>query len=325
LQYTTLGRTGIRVSRVCLGTMVFHPQVGEGASHRIMDKALDLGINFFDTADIYQEGIVEEFVGNWLPSRRQQVVLATKVRGRMGPGQNDTGLSRLHIMRGVEDSLRRLRTDYIDLYQVHAPDDQTPIETTMRALDDLVRQGKVRAIGCSNYAAWELCKALWVSDKLGLERFESAQPCYSLLYRQPEAELFPLCQAEQVGVMVYEPMAAGLLSGKFRWDGKPGAGTRYDLRGETYRNRFWFEPNFQIVDKLRPLAAQGGRSMAQFALAWILGNPAVTSVISGVTSVAQLEENAEVADHPLTPDEYAAACQIAVGAVTYQPTGPRSQ
>jgi 1-deoxyxylulose-5-phosphate synthase len=324
LQYTTLGRTGIRVSKVCLGTMVFHPQVGEPVSHQIMDRALDLGINFFDTADIYQQGIVEEFVGSWLPSKRQQVILATKGRGRMGEGQNDIGLSRVHIIQAVEDSLRRLRTDYIDLYQVHAPDDLTPIETTLRALDDLVHQGKVRAIGCSNYAAWEMCKALWVSDKLGLERFESAQPCYSLLYRQPEAELFPLCQAEKVGVMVYEPMAAGLLSGKFQWDGKPGAGTRYDLRGETYRNRFWFQPNFQIVEKLKPLAAKSGRSMAQFALAWILANPAVTSVISGVTSVAQLEENATVADAPLTAEEYAAANAIAVGAVTYNPTGPRS-
>jgi aryl-alcohol dehydrogenase-like predicted oxidoreductase len=290
-----------------------------------MDKALDLGINFFDTADIYQQGAVEEIIGGWLPSRRHQVVLATKVRGRMGPGANDTGLSRVHIVQAVEDSLRRLRTDYIDLYLAHAPDDLTPIETTLRAMDDLVRQGKVRAIGCSNYAAWEMCKAIWVSDKLNLERFESVQPCYSLLYRQPEAELFPLCRAEGIGVMVYEPMAAGLLSGKFQWNGKPGAGTRYDVRGETYRNRFWFEPNFRIVDQLKPLATQSGRTMAQFALAWVLGNPAVTSVISGVTSITQLEENAAVADNLLPADEYNAACQIAVGAVTYQPTGPRSQ
>ncbi len=323
MQYTTLGRTGIRVSRLCLGTLGFYRQADEPAAHHILDRALELGINFIDTADIYYQGHVEEYIGAWLPEHRHDVVLATKVRGRMGPGSNDAGLSRVHIMKAVEDSLRRLRTDYIDLYQTHAPDDSTPIETMLQALDDLVHQGKVRAIACSNYGAGELCKALWTSDLRNLARFESVQPCYSLLYRQPEAELLPLCLSEQIGVIPYEPLAAGVLTGKHQWGQPPVPGTRYDVRADQYPERYWFEPNFRIIDQLRPISTRSGRTLAQYAQAWLLAHPAVTSVITGATSVEQVEENAAAVDNPLSEEDYRAGGEIAQGAVTYSPTGPR--
>jgi aryl-alcohol dehydrogenase-like predicted oxidoreductase len=323
MQYTTLGRTGIRVSRFCLGTVPFHIQLDEAASHRLLDRALDLGVNFIDTANSYAQGMAEEHIGAWLPAKRHQVVLATKVRSRMGPGPNDTGLSAVHIKRAVEDSLRRLRTDYIDLYQTHAPDEATPIETTLRALDDLVRQGKVRAIGCSNYFAWELCKALWVSDARNLVRFESMQPRYSLLAREAEAELLPLCAAEQVGVIVYNPIAGGMLSGKYQWDLEPAAGTRFAVRPDLYRTRYWYEANFQVIERLKGIAAQGGRSLVQYALAWTLAHPAVTSAIAGATSVAQLEETVAAVERPLTEEEYRAGSEASVGAVVGPAGGPR--
>lgn len=323
MQYTTLGRTGIRVSRLCLGTVQFGLQLDETASHQVMDRALELGINFIDTADRYEIGVTEQFVGSWLEGKRHQVVLATKVRGRMGPGPNDTGLSRVHIMQAVEASLRRLRTDYIDLYQMHAPDDLTPIETTLRALDDLIRQGKVRALGCSNYAAWEMCKALWVSDVRNLARFESVQPIYNLLARQAEAELLPLCLSEGVAVIPYNSIAGGMLSGKYQWGQPPAQGTRFQVRPKMYRERYWHEANFQAVERLKPIAAEGGRTLAQYALGWVLANPAVTSAIAGATSTAQLEENVAALERPLTADEYRAGCEASAGTVTGPSTGPR--
>ncbi len=323
MQYTTLGRTGIRVSRLCLGTVQFALQLDEAASHRVMDRAFELGINFIDTANSYEKGATEAIVGSWLQHHRQEVVLATKVRGRMGPGPNDAGLSPTHIKRAVEDSLRRLRTDYIDLYQTHAPDEATPIETTLRALDDLVREGKVRAIGCSNYAAWELCKALWASDVRNLARFESVQPRYNILAREIEAELLPLCQSEQVGVIPYNPIAGGMLSGKYKWGEEPPAGTRFSVRRDLYMQRYWYEETHKAVERLRSVAEQGGRSMVQYALAWVLANPAITSAIVGATSPAQVEENVAALDKPLTPEEYQAGCQACAGAIVGESTGPR--
>ncbi len=323
MQYATLGRTGIRVSRLCLGTVQFGLQLDEAASHRVMDRALELGINFVDTADRYEDGLTEQYVGSWLPGKRQQVILATKVRGRMGPAPNDTGLSRVHIMQAVEASLRRLRTDYIDLYQMHAPDDLTPIETTLRALDDLVRQGKVRAVGCSNYAAWELCKALWTSDVRNLVRFESVQPRYSLLAREVEAELLPLCLSEQVGVIPYNPIAGGMLSGKYRWGEEPAQGTRFQVRAEMYQGRYWYEPTFQAVERLKAVAEESGRSLVQYALAWVLAHPAITSAIVGATSPAQVEENVTALERPLNAEEYRAGCQASEGAVCGPSIGPR--
>jgi aryl-alcohol dehydrogenase-like predicted oxidoreductase len=254
-----LGRTGLKVTEICMGTMTFGNQAAEDTAHAILDRALEAGVNFIDTSDIYPVpvsletvGRTEEIVGRWLKGKRQRIVLATKCVGQVGPGPNDQGASRRHILDAVEGSLRRLQTDYIDLYQLHWPDTETPLEETMRALDDLVRWGKVRYVGCSNFEAWRLCKALWVSDRLGLSRFESVQPQYNLLARGIERELLPFCVEEGVGVMAYNPLAGGLLTGKYRPDQPPPKGTRFALgnpTGSLYRGRYWHEGMFETVER----------------------------------------------------------------------------
>jgi aryl-alcohol dehydrogenase-like predicted oxidoreductase len=318
MQYVTLGRTGIRVSRFCLGAMELQLLKDEQLAFSILDRGIELGINFFDTANSYGLGASEELVGRWLKSRghRHQIVLSTKVRHRMGPSPNDEGLSRVHILQAVEASLRRLGTDYIDSYILHQPDHSTPIETTLRAIDDLVGQGKVRTVGCSNYAAWLMCKALWVSDRCDLARIESTQSPYNLLNRQIEVELLPLCQSEQVGVIVYNPTAAGLLTGRYAW-GEPPFGSRFQ-RQNAYRERYWYEANFRIVHRIEPIAAAGGRTLPQYALAWILGHPGADVVLLGAESSEQLEENVAAADRPLSEAERRAGIDASVGAICGQ-------
>ena len=315
MEYRSLGRTGLKVSELCLGTMTFGGQADEDASVRIIQRALDAGVNFIDTADIYPmggtmetAGRTEEIVGKALRGRRDQVVLATKVRGATGPGPNDQGLSRRHIMQAVEASLRRLGTDYIDLYQPHWPDVETPLEETLRALDDLVRQGKVRYIGCSNFEAWRLCKGLWISDKLGLARFESLQPRYNLLDRRVEREHLPLCLEEGVGVIPYSPLGGGLLTGKYRAGEAPPAGTR----GAMYPRfgRMLTEGNLRAVQAADDLARARGVTVAQFALGWLLSQPGVTAPIIGVTREEQLDELLGAAGLRLTPEELAAADRL---------------
>lgn len=325
MQYTTLGRTGIRVSRLCLGSVPFGRQLDEAASHRVLDHAFELGINFIDTADIYEGGRTEEVIGTWLEGKRQQVVLATKVRGRTGNGHNDTGLSRMHIMHAVEASLKRLRTDHIDLYQIHAVDPLTPIETTLRALDDLIRQGKVLAIGCSNYLAWELCKALWASDVKGVTRFESVQNRYNVLAREIEPELLPLCASEQVAILPYNPIAGGLLAGKYQFGQPPPEGTRFQFNSQLYSKRYWYEQTLEAVERLKLVAAKAELSLAQYALAWVMGNPAVTSAIIGASSTSQLDETVQAIDRPLTDEEHREGCEAAQGAVVGPCVGPREQ
>ncbi len=249
-----MGRTGLKVSEVCLGTMTFGNQCDEPTSHAIMDKAFESGITFFDTADAYPLGAVpemlgrtEEYIGRWLNAsegRREQIVLATKCRMQMGPDPNNQGASRKHIMAAAEASLRRLNTDYIDLYQIHAPDAETPIDETLSALDDLVHSGKVRYIGCSNYPTWEVCKALWTSDRLGLARFDCVQPRYNILFRHIEAELFPLVLDQGLGIISYNPLAGGLLTGRYQPGQTPSEGTRFTLynAGWLYQERYWKEP-----------------------------------------------------------------------------------
>lgn len=315
MEFRNLGRSGLKVSSVCLGCMSFGRWIDEAASRRVVDVALEQGINFFDTADIYgpgmdngdesQHGTAEEILGRALEGRRDRVVVATKVRGRVGPGPNDVGLSRLHIMAAVEASLRRLRTDHIDLYQIHSPDPETPWEETLRALDDLVRQGKVRYIGCSNVKAWQLVKSLWVSDRLGLERFVSVQPPYSILRREVEAELFPACLSEGVGAIVYSPLARGMLSGRYA----PGSaaptappGSRAAANDRALLN-LMSERNFRIVESLRPLAAARGCSLAELAVAWALQHPAVTSAIVGITRPEQIADLVAAAQWKLTDEE----------------------
>jgi len=307
-----MARTGLKVSAMCLGTMTYGNQVDETEAINIIERALNAGVNFFDTADVYAEGRSEEIVGKALKGKRHSTVLATKVANRTGPGANDIGLSRKHIMKGIENSLRRLETDYIDLYYVHVPDYDTPIEETLRTLDDLVHQGKVRYIGCSNFRAWQLCKALWVSDLHNLARFDCMQPPYNLLTRDIEYELLPLCASEGVGVCVYTPLAAGLLTGKHDPSKPPAKGTRFTLEGlgPLYYERFWAATNFEAVAHLKQIAGEYGRSLPQFALAWILNNETITSAICGATSVKQLEENLGASELKLSQEELAACDEV---------------
>ena len=295
-----LGRTGLKVSEICLGTMTFGNQCDEPASHAIMDKAFEHGVTFFDTADVYplggglaRTGRTEEFVGTWLKGRREQIVLATKFNGRMGDGPNDAGGSRKHILQAVEASLRRLQTDYIDLYQMHAPDYETPLDETLRALDDLVRSGKVRYVGCSNYPAWLLTKGLWISDKLGLARFDCVQPRYNLLFRHIEAELFPLVVDQGIGVISYNPLAGGMLTGRYQAGQALQEGTRFALQnaGPIYRARYWQEATMQAVDQFKQVCGERNVSVTQVALAWVLAQPAVTSAIVGASSAEQLDQS----------------------------------
>ena len=320
MQYKKLGRTGLKVSRICVGTMTYGipgakasgDELSETDAINMIARALNAGINFVDTANSYTEGRTEEIVGKALKGKRHSVVLATKGGNRTGPAATDIGLSRKHIMKGIEDSLRRLATDYIDLYYVHLPDYDTPIEETLRTLDDLVHQGKVRYIACSNFHAWQLCKALWVSDLHNLARFDCIQPPYNLLTRDIEYELLPLCTSEGVGVCVYNPLAAGLLTGKHNLNKPPAEGTRFThgRMGPLYHGRYWTAANFEALTRLKQIAREHGRSLPQFALAWILSNETITSAISGATSVKQLEENVGATEVKLSPEELAACDEV---------------
>lgn len=323
MKINQLGRSGLRVSEVCLGTMTFGLQADEAAAFAIMDRACDAGVNFFDTADIYplgathvDAGRTEEIVGRWLRARgrRNEIVLASKCGGRVGPGPNDEGLSRLHIQRACEASLRRLQTETIDLYQLHWPDPRTPLEETLRALDDLVSAGKVRYIGCSNYPAWQLASALWTSEKYNLARFETAQPRYNLLFRMIEDEILPLCQAQGIGVMVYNPLAGGMLTPRYvqqrhtaaSADQNP-ANTRFNLQNsaELYRRRYWNEAVLAQVTTLHEKLQAAGKSLTHVALAWTLAQPGVTCAILGARTPEQLEESLQGVGLSLNDEERA--------------------
>src|SRR5262245_6534764 len=266
-----LGSTGLKVSEICLGTMTFGHQCDEGVSFASLDRANEAGVNFIDTADVYPvppspetAGRTEVIVGKWLHGQRDRFVLATKCRVKVGPGPNDEGLSRAHILRAAEASLKRLRTDYIDLYQAHAPDPETPLEETLRAFDDLVRQGKVRYLGVSNYPAWQVALGLGISDRLGLHRLASVQPRYNLLYREIEAELLPLCRDQGLGVIPYNPLAGGFLTGKYQSLEDPSPGSRFNLGGKTgplYRERYWREAQLEEVKRLQAFFAPRGKRL----------------------------------------------------------------
>jgi aryl-alcohol dehydrogenase-like predicted oxidoreductase len=308
-----MGRTGLKVSEICLGTMTFGRQCDEAQSFAIMDTAFEAGVDFFDTADVYPVGggletvgRTEEIVGKWLKGRREKIVLATKCWGAMGRGANERGLSRKHICTAVEQSLRRLQTDYIDLYQVHAPDPETPLDETLRALDDLVRQGKVRYIGCSNFQAWLLASALWTSDKLGLARFDCVQPRYNLLFREIENELLPLCRQYGVGVIPYNPLAGGFLTGKYQPTAEPSADTRFGLSGRAgliYRQRYWQEAQFAAVAHLQEFFTSRNKSLTQVAIAWVLAQPGITAPIVGATSAEQLRQSLSATEMTFEAEE----------------------
>lgn len=316
-----MGRTGLKVSEICLGTMTFGLQCDEPASFAIMDEAAAQGIDFFDTADGYPMGgtletvgRTETIVGKWLKGRRDKFVLATKCWVPMSPQPNDRGLSRKHIFEAVEASLRRLQTDYIDLYQAHAPDPDTPLDETMRAFDDLVRQGKVRYIGCSNFKAWLLATAMWISDKNGLARFDCVQPRYNILFREIEHELLPLCNHHGVGVIAYNPLAGGFLTGKYKAGARPASETRFGfLSGRTqsiYHKRYWQDAQFEAVDHLNQFFTARNKSLTQVATAWVLAQPDITSAIVGATSAAQLRQSAPAAELKLDNDEMEACDEV---------------
>jgi len=315
MNYRELADTGVFVSEMCLGTMTFGGRgqmweviggIDQQSVDAIVSRALDAGINFVDTANVYSAGESETMLGKALGSRRHEVVLATKVRGRTGPGPNQVGLSRLHILQAVEDSLKRLDTDYIDLYQIHRFDLLTNIEDTLRTLDDLVHAGKVRYIGCSNLAAWQLMKALAVSREQGLERFKCTQSYYSLAGRDLEREMIPLLKDQGLGLLVWSPLAGGFLSGKFTRDGGDDAARRA---------KFDFPPvdkekGFAVLDVAKAIADRHGASVAQVALAWILANSAVTSVIIGARKPAQLEDNLKAIDVRLSAEDMKALDEV---------------
>jgi aryl-alcohol dehydrogenase-like predicted oxidoreductase len=312
MEYKTLGDTGLLVSDLCLGTMTFHGgegfwkaigNVDQAGADALIEASIDAGINFFDTADVYSEGESEKALGQALKNlniARKDVVIATKVFGRVGPGRNDVGASRGHIMDAVEASLRRLQMDYIDLYQIHGNDSVTPIEETLRALDTLVAQGKVRYIGCSNWQAWKIAKALAISEFKGLARFDTLQAYYSIAGRDLEREIVPLLAAEKTGLLVWSPLAGGLLSGKFSRENQKPAGSR--------RSEFDFpivdkERTWKILDAMAPIAKAHDCSPARISLAWLLTKPVVTSVIIGAKRLDQLQDNLAAVDLHLTPDE----------------------
>jgi aryl-alcohol dehydrogenase-like predicted oxidoreductase len=301
--------------------MTFGLQSDEQVSNAILDQAFDRGLDFLDTANVYplggsleDVGRTEEILGRWMKrcANRDQLLLATKCRVRVGPGPNDEGLSRHHILRAVEDSLRRLGTDSIDLYQTHFFDPHTPIDETLRALDDLVRSGKVRYIGCSNYPAWRLAEALAASERLGISRYESVQPRYNLLYREIETELLPLCRAQGVGVLVYNPVAGGLLTGKYVKGDTPQDGTRFTLgkAAPVYQRRYWHPSQLEAVEALHKSAQERGFELASVAIAWLLEQPGISSVIIGASHPDQLDASFKALDVTLDT-ELGDACDSA--------------
>ncbi|MFA5120668.1 aldo/keto reductase [Zavarzinia sp.] len=315
-----LGGTGLLVSEICLGTMTFGGRgfwtaigsLDQSVADGIVSRALDAGVNFIDTADVYSEGLAEEITGRAMKNAgrpRSDIVLATKVFGTTGPGPNDGGASRGHIMDGVKASLRRLGTDYIDLYQIHGFDPLTPIEETLRALDDLVTQGHVRYIGLSNWQAWTIMKALGLADRHGWTRPVSLQAYYTIAGRDLEREIAPLLEAEKLGLMVWSPLAGGLLSGKYAREGQGPEGAR--------RANFDFPPvnkerAFDCIDAMRPIAEAHGVSVARVALAWLLQRKVVTSVIVGAKTVEQLDDNLAATGLRLTPEEIAALDAVSI-------------
>lgn len=316
-----LGSTGLRVTEICLGTMTFGNQADRETSFRIMDSADSAGVNFFDTADVYplgggleRVGETERIVGQWIKERgaRDHIVLATKCRGAMGEGPNDEGLSRKHILRACEESLKRLQTDYIDLYQAHQPDPSAPIDETLRAFDDLVRSGKVRYVGCSNFAAWQIMEAVGTSERLNLARFDSAQPRYNILYRMIEDEILPACRKHGIGVIPYNPLAGGMLTGRYEKGQEVESGSRFSLpvAGDLYRRRYWKEAEFEAVERLKQFFSAREKNLTHVALAWVLAQDGITSAILGASRPEQLEDSLQ-GIHLTLDEEELLACDDA--------------
>jgi aryl-alcohol dehydrogenase-like predicted oxidoreductase len=298
--YRRLGRSGLNVSAYALGTNAFGGRADEETSIAVIHHALDHGVNLIDTANIYTDAKSERIIGKALRGRRDQAVVATKCALKVGDGPNDQGASRAHILREVDRSLSRLGTEYIDLYQIHTWDEHTPLEETLRALDDLVRAGKVRYIGCSNYAAWQLARALWISDRRGFARYESVQPAYSPADRRIETELVPCAVAEGVGLLVYFPLAGGVLTGKYKAGTPPPQGSRA-LTQPQFAKRLT-DQNLKLAQDMAGLASEIGCTIAQLTLAWVMNRPGITSALVGATKVAQQDENLKAVDLKVPPE-----------------------
>jgi 1-deoxyxylulose-5-phosphate synthase len=312
MQSVKFGRTGLRVSKLCLGTMTFGLQCDEAESRAILDAAAEGGIDFLDTADVYPlggdqqtAGRTEEIVGAWLKGKRQQFIVATKCVGVMGPKPWDMGMSRKHILDAIDASLRRLGTDYIDVYQLHSYDNHTPIDEALEALDTIVRQGKARYVGVSNWPAYKVARALGRSELKNLARIDSVQPRYNMLFRIFERDLLPLCAEEQIAVIPYNPLAGGFLTGKHDRAAPPPEGSRFTLgwAGAVYQARYWHERAFDTLEALRGLSEQAGMSMTVLAVRWVLSNPAITSPIIGASRPEQLADNLAAAESGPLPDE----------------------
>lgn len=306
MQMRRLGATGTMVSELCLGCMTFGNEANEEQSKAIIQRFVEAGGNFLDTADVYSRGISEEITGRAIHGMRDELVLATKVRFPMGDKPNDVGLSRKHIIQGCEASLRRLNTDYIDLYQAHCWDAATPLEETLSAFSDLVHQGKVRYIGVSNFTAWQIMKALHVSRTHGFERIVSLQPQYSLVERHLDYEILPLCREENIGVLPWSPLGGGFLSGKYKRGEQPPQGTRIAQaaeRLEEHWQRRATEQNWHVIDIIGSIAEETGKSYAQIALNWLLRTPGITAPILGARSLEQINDNLGAADWELSAEQ----------------------
>lgn len=310
MQYTRLGGTGLTVSRLCLGTMTFGLQSDEATAHAILGRAADAGVTFIDTADVYplggdleSAGRTEEIVGRWLKGRRDDFIVATKAVGRMGPKAWQQGASRKHLLDAVDASLARLGTDYVDLYQLHSDDAATPLDETLEALDTIVRSGKARYVGVSNFLAYRLARAIGKAEARRLAPIVSVQPRYSLLFREIERELLPLAAEERLGVIPYNPLAGGLLTGKHDLAAGPAEGTRFTLghAAERYQDRYWHEREFATVAQLGDAVAHSGISLTTAAVAWVLANPVVTSAIIGASRPGQLDDTLRAAQIKLDP------------------------
>jgi aryl-alcohol dehydrogenase-like predicted oxidoreductase len=311
MRYRQLGNSGLKVSVIGLGTNQFGGKVDLVGTKDIIAAALDLGINLIDTADVYQDGRSESNIGEALKGQRDRAVIATKVFFKVGDGPNDQGASRQHILTGVEASLKRLQTDYIDLYQVHRWDGETPIEETLQALDDLVRSGKVRYIGASNFAAWQLTHANATADLKGLTRFVSIQPHYHMFERQVEAELIPACNYFGIGILPYFPLAGGFLTGKYVLGEPAPIGSRGE--NSEYVQRYMIPDHYAKLAQLIAFAEGHGRAINELAHAWLLAQPLVSSVISGATKITHVQANSLSADWDLSPDEYHQVNEILAG------------
>ena len=321
MEHTALGATGLPVSRLCMGTMTFGLQCDEATSASILDVAAEGGIGFLDAADVYplgggpeHVGRTEEILGRWLAGKRDRFVVATKCVGRTGPNPWDVGMSRKHVLDAIDGSLRRLGTDHVDLYQLHADDPTTPLDEALEALDTVVRSGKARYVGVSNWLAHRVARALGRSEVKGLVKIASVQPRYNLLFRSFERDLLPMCEQEGVAVIPYNPIAGGLLTGKHDRAAAPPEGTRFTLgkAASNYQDRYWHDREFDTVDALRPLAAEAGTAMTTMAVQWVLANPAVTSAIIGASRPEQLADSLAAVEKPMDADLKARLDEVTV-------------